>query len=209
MKDMELAQLILAKFCHDIAGSLGAIGGSIEYLEHDNEEMRKKATKLIHDGSSQAISRLKFFRCAYGFSDNSGESNLEEIEELASELLEAHKIILAFHKPTNHAPEVFICINTGRLLLCMIFIGSMALLHGGTIDVLIEKQSNTKKITIKASGQRIKIDEERYNVLCGEADATKPSVRNVHYYYTMRLLKQLMLNLTINRIEGGVEYIVE
>ncbi|GEM_PF-2321789 len=209
MKDMELAQLLLAKFCHDIAGSLGAIWSSTEYLEYDNQDTRKKAIKLINDGSHKAISSLKFFRSAYGFLDNAGEANLDEIQALSRDLLYDHKINLDFHRQINHTPEVFICINTGRLILCLTLIASMALLNGGSLNVLIEKQSDAKRIRIKAAGSRIKIDEKRYAILRSEVHEPELSEQNIHYYYTMRLLWRLGLKLKINIAADSVEYIVE
>ena len=207
---VELTQVLIAKFCHDLAGTMGAVGNAIEFLSMDNEQMRKKAVDLVSVSAQHAIANLRFFREAYGISKNRGEANLDDIRELCTVFLEcSSKITLDFQRKYCHQPEVFISLGIGKLVLCVVSVAATTLLHGGVIKVEVDKTSAGAKVIISGIGSGLKINEVHHNILRGKTKDTTLSTLNVHYYYTRMLLEELGAKLVINSHSDKIEYIVE
>ncbi|MES2215646.1 MAG: histidine phosphotransferase family protein [Pseudomonadota bacterium] len=209
MKSIALAQNLLAKLCHDLAGNLTALNGGAEFLEDSNQDTQRKARELIYLSVKQATSRLTFFRIAYGTQKHSGEANLKEVHDLSASLLADSKVSLDFHTHYFHQPEIFICSNTGKLILCMIYIAYGVLLYGGIVKVDIEKTSGGKRIVITASGKKVKNDIDRNSILCGEVEDVVLTPSNVHHYYTSLIIQEIGDKISINRQEEEIQYIIE
>lgn len=64
----ELSELILTKFCHDIAGVAGALMNGTELLSDslDDKDFLKQASQTLADSSRFLTYRLRFFRAAFG-----------------------------------------------------------------------------------------------------------------------------------------------
>lgn len=207
---MELTQVLIAKFCHDLAGTMGAVGNAVEFLGEENEQMRKRATDLVATSAQHAIANLRFFREAYGISKNNGEANLDEIRELCSIFLEcSNKINLDFQHKPGHQPEVFIGLGTGKLVLCVVSVAVTTLLRGGIVKVEIEKVSNGMRVIVSSIGSGLKINEVHHDILCGKVDHYSLSTLNVHYHYTRMLIEQLGAKLIIKTTADRVDYIIE
>ncbi len=202
MSDIELAQGVLAKLCHDLAGPMGAIWGSVEYLENSSENIRQKAVNLINSSANQAITRLKFFRYAYSAITHAEEHSLQQIVEFGSEFLENTGLSVKSHE------EVTIGTNTnseninGNLIACMIVVASDSLPKGGEIFI----QSTSKEIAITCSGSKLKLDGLKSEILLGKSVEEVFSVGNIHHYYTMRLIEQCNFNIDIEHSSNSVIY---
>lgn len=209
-ESMELTQVLIAKFCHDLAGTMGAVGNAVEFLEENNEQMRKRAIDLVNTSAQHAIANLRFFREAYGISKNNGEANLDEIRELCSIFLScSSKITLDFQRKHCHQPEVFIGLGTGKLVLCVVSVAATTLLRGGIVKVEIEKASSSARVIVSSLGSGLKINEVHHDILCGKVKESSLSTLNVHYHYTRMLIEQLNANLVIKSSEDKVEYIIQ
>ena len=63
---LELAGLLSARLCHDLAGPVGAAENGAELLSEGGAEGMEDARELISNCAGQAVRRLRFFRLAYG-----------------------------------------------------------------------------------------------------------------------------------------------
>lgn len=207
---LELTQVLIAKFCHDLAGTMGAVGNAVEFLIEDNELLRKRAAELVSISSQHAIANLRFFREAYGISKNSGEANFDDIRELCTIFLQCNnKITLEFQQKHSHKPEVFIGLGVGKLVLCIVSVAATTLLHGGVVKVDIEKIFSGARVIVSSSGFGLKVNKIHHDILSGKAPKSSLSTLNVHYYYTKMLIEQLGAKLSISSSEDKVEYIIE
>ena len=68
--DLELAQLLCTRLCHDLAGPIGAVAAGVELIGDDPAMADAETIGLIGDSSSAASRKLKFLRAAMGFSQN-------------------------------------------------------------------------------------------------------------------------------------------
>lgn len=205
--NVSLAQYLLSKLCHDLSGALGAVSNGIEFINSDNT--KDQAIALLQHGSKQAVTILEFFRKAYGAYTAQGEANLEEIERLCTKFASMHKLTLDFYSEYTHRPDIFICRNTGRLILCLVAIAIESLIYGGVVTVKFLKTDIGKKIVVIASHNKLKHNHEKNRILCNKLDHANLNHSNVHYHYTAIVAKQLGAVISINEADGIVEYVVE
>lgn len=66
--ELDLASLMCARLCHDLAGPVGAVNNGAELLAEGGAESMDDAHELISTCAGQAVRRLRFFRLAYGSS---------------------------------------------------------------------------------------------------------------------------------------------
>jgi len=69
--DLELAQLLCTRLCHDLAGPIGAVAAGVELIGDDPAMADAETIGLIGDSSNAASRKLKFLRAALGFTQNS------------------------------------------------------------------------------------------------------------------------------------------
>ncbi len=65
-KDLDLAQLLCTRLCHDLAGPVGAVAAGVELIGGDPTQADEETLGLIGDSSAAASRKLKFLRAALG-----------------------------------------------------------------------------------------------------------------------------------------------
>jgi histidine phosphotransferase ChpT len=65
-KDLELAQLLCTRLCHDLAGPVGAVAAGVELIGGDPTQVDAETLGLIGNSSAAAAMKLKFMRAALG-----------------------------------------------------------------------------------------------------------------------------------------------
>jgi histidine phosphotransferase ChpT len=70
--DLELAQLLCTRLCHDLAGPIGAVAAGVELIGDDPAMADAETIGLIGDSSSAASRKLRFLRAALGLAQNTG-----------------------------------------------------------------------------------------------------------------------------------------
>jgi histidine phosphotransferase ChpT len=65
-KDLELAQLLCTRLCHDLAGPVGAVAAGVELIGGDPTQVDTETLGLIGSSSAAASLKLKFMRAALG-----------------------------------------------------------------------------------------------------------------------------------------------
>lgn len=200
LKDIELSEFLCAKFCHDLAGPIGAINNGIDFFESDNEQMKEKAYELVRMSAKQAVNRLTFFRQAYGNIVVDNEIHLMELKFLILKFMEDSKLQLDFLDSTSDNNEA-IKGNLGKLLINIVIIATHVIMANGLISIKIEHLKDQLKILVSAEGQSHKLEPELLKILAWDLDDIDISSRNIQHYYTALLLKQL--NASIDITEKG------
>lgn len=124
---LRLAEILCARLCHDIAGPLSALTGSLELAGEADSELAEEATEMARATGRTLISRLKLLRAAWA-----GEGtalDLSSLTELAAGL-PGRRLALdvsALSPDTVFDPEV------GRVVLNLVLLAAEALPAGGTI----------------------------------------------------------------------------
>lgn len=211
IEDLELAQVLIAKFSHDLSGSMGAINNSLDFMLNANSEtISSKAKSLLVTSSAKSINCLKFFRDAYAKHDEESETNFDEISDLSKTWLKDYSISfdLNLRYDDENIPQTQLSARIGSLVLCMISIAKDSFIcHDKKIAVEVLARGREHSIRVEAIGSNIKVDEESSQILLDTKNIKlRPS--NAHRYYTANLIKILQLKLAVKVTQTSAEYIL-
>jgi histidine phosphotransferase ChpT len=209
LNDIELAQYLNAKFCHELAGTIGAVDNGVEFLEEAEGEMKQKAVDLIKVSAKQSINRLLFYRNAYGIAKNIGEADLDDIEKLVHGFTESTKVSVNLDKNRIRNNNIYISTETKRLLLCLIVLGFSNLIRGGEIKIYGWLEGNSQSICVEACDSNYKYDEEKEEILLGLSQNYELSTNNVHYAYSHKLSKKVEAELSVQHNQDSILYTIK
>ncbi len=196
INEFKLSELLNARFCHDLAGPIGAISNGVEFLTNENEDIKKKAFHILELGSKQALLRLQFYRNIYGYNKPDTDASLDQTKEVITNYLESNKI--PFHWEFENQEVVNdISALQAKIIANIINIASLAVIKKGKIDCIIAKKDNNYIVKIKASGELIKFDQDNHYILTKGAKEEELTTKNIHLYYSSRLIKTSNVKLNI------------
>ncbi len=186
--DMQVAELLASRLCHDLVGPIGAVNNGMELMEDEDLGMSDDALQLSANSARQAANILQFFRMAYGMAGARIGSDLGDLEQLAAGYLASSKTALdwATGQPPAAAPE-----GLGKLLLNLIVLGEECLPRGGTLGVALLDGAAGLEVSVTARGTGARLRDENQPALAEDVVIEELTPRNVHGYFT-RLLAQRM-----------------
>ncbi len=192
LEDLRMAELLCARLCHDLTGPIGAVNNGAEFLSEEGFNMQNQAVELIVSSAFSAVSRLQFYRLAYGAVKEGGEADLSDKQKLASDFFVGSKVTLDW--PDNHtdAAGVSISLKMVRLIFNFLILASAALVRGGAISVRIgQEESGNKWVSVGAHGAGLKWDASWTNMLAGEFSSATLDPKNVQVGLTKRFADDL------------------
>jgi histidine phosphotransferase ChpT len=186
--DMQVAELLASRLCHDLVGPIGAVNNGMELLEDEDLGMSEDAIQLSASSARQAANLLQFYRLAYGMAGGRIGADFGALQELAAGFLASSKATLDWtaEQPVGDAPE-----GLGKLLLNLIVLGEECLPRGGTLGVTLSSAAAGLEVAVTANGTGARLREESQPVLADDVVIDELTPRNVHGYFT-RLLAQRM-----------------
>lgn len=198
--DLQVAELLASRLCHDLVGPIGAVNNGMELLADEAFDMAQEAVQLTGKSAEQAATALQFFRLAYGMAGNRQGSDLAPLRDLASRYLEHTKAELDW--PAEPAPDGTpeAC---GKLLLNLIELAGSALPRGGTIGVSLSRGASGIDAEVKAVGADARLRDEDQAALADEVDMEELTPRNVHGYFTRLLARRLGGDLRVEAAGPG------
>ena len=146
---LELAGLLSARLCHDLAGPVGAANNGAELLSEGGAEGMEAARELISNCAGQAVRRLRFFRLAYG--SHHGSMDWSGAMQTGAAMLADSKIEFAWQGAYDGAEDQEIA-GAGKLALNMMLLAANALPRGGRLDFAAAGEACGPRITIRGSG---------------------------------------------------------
>ncbi|NBX03896.1 MAG: hypothetical protein EBR02_07565 [Alphaproteobacteria bacterium] len=194
IEDLRMAELLCARLCHDLTGPIGAVNNGAEFLSEEGFNMQNQAVELIVSSAFSAVSRLQFYRLAYGAVKEGGEADLSDKQKLAADYFAGSKVTLDW--PDNHtdAAGVSISLKMVRLIYNFLIIASAALVRGGTISVRIgqeEGEQGRKWVSVGAQGAGLKWDASWSKMLAGDFVSADLDPKNVQVGLTTRFASDL------------------
>ena len=192
-----MAELLCTRLCHDLTGPIGAVHNGAEFLSEEGFNLQNQAVELIISSAFSAVTRLQFYRMAYGKVKDHGEANLADKQKLAADFFLGSKITLDWPDTHTEASGVSISIKMSRLIFNLLVVASAALIRGGTISVRIEQnESRARHVSVKAKGPGLKWDVETDKILKGQVQDIELDPKNVQYFYTRCLCDDLKSGIT-------------
>lgn len=184
--ELEMAQLLASKICHDLISPVAAVNNGLELLQEDDcdIDMQKQALGLIQDSAISASLKLQILRGCFGAGQTIPEkATSAELHALLKEFLEKNKITLSCDIAENRSLSRDEC----RLIMNVILLSCDILIRGGDIALKIS-EDNTLSITL--SGQKIIFPDEKKDFLTKEL--SKPDQPRLVGLYFIRLLMEML-----------------
>lgn len=198
MNTTKLLELMSARMFHDLAGPIGAVSNSLEFLEENNPVIRERAMELIQSSSNESILRLKFFRQAYG-TINDKEFDFHALFNLISEFVVNTKVKLEWN-----IEDSLVNSYIAKVLMNLVIISLNAMIQGGVLS--FEQQE--KKIIMKLDGDRIILTQDSKNLLKGEISNISLSSANIQLYYTFLMLQEAKAEFEIEQSSDQLKFII-
>ncbi|MDE3016217.1 MAG: hypothetical protein KGI29_04765 [Pseudomonadota bacterium] len=200
--ELRMAELLCTRLCHDLTGPIGAVNNGAEFLSEEGFNLQGQAVELITSSAFSAVTRLQFYRAAYGKMKDHGEANLSEKQKLAADFFSDTKVKLDWPDSHTEAAGVSISLKMTRLMYNLMIIAAGALIRGGSVGVRIgHAEGGKKKITVIAEGPGLKWDAEMDKILAGGLTAADLNPKNVQMYLTKRFVDEIDATLTC-RMDG-------
>ncbi len=197
---VDLAELLCARLCHDLAGAIGAVGTGAELLADDGMDAASSAEALALLASSAAVAgnRLRFLRLALG----SGGSSVvtAQLRELALGFVgggAGGSLTLRLDWP--EAGDESWPADAAKLLLNLVLLAQDCLPRGGDIAVRTRPAAGVLASVI-AAGNGAAAGDAVAGLSAGGSAGLGP--RSAQGYYSARLAARLGLAVQCSN-EGG------
>jgi histidine phosphotransferase ChpT len=182
--ELRVLHLLCARLCHDLVGPVGAISNGIELVQEFGADMEKDAFDLIAGSAKRVAGELQFFRVAYGLAAGMA-TTVADARALAGTYIDGGRVKLDWPaRPDDKT--VVIGDNPVKLTLNMVLLGIESLVRGGTLRIAAEL-APSPQITVLATGDGVRLDDETRKALDGAAKISELTPRSVQGYFTARL----------------------
>lgn len=195
--ELRMAELLCTRLCHDLTGPIGAVNNGAEFLSEEGFDMQSQAVELIVSSAFSAVTRLQFYRFAYGKVKDHGEANLADKQKLAMDFFADGKITLDWPDSHTDSAGVSISLKMSRLIYNLLIIASGTLIRGGSISVRIGQDGQGhKQVSVIAKGPGLKWEPEMDQIFSGKFNTDELSPKNVQVYLTKCYCDDLKSALT-------------
>lgn len=195
--ETKLAEMLCTRLCHDLTGPIGAVNNGAEFLEDEGFDMENEAVQLILSSAHEAVSRLQFYRQAYGRVNDSGEACLADKKKLVTDFFRSSKVKLDWPDSHTDASGISISQKTGRLILNLLVIAGGSLIRGGTVSVRLSATDDFKQVHITAAGDTIRMDPDMRTILKGDGVESMLSPKSAQPFLTVKLANEVGASMAI------------
>jgi histidine phosphotransferase ChpT len=162
---VEFASLLCSRLCHDLLSPVGALNNGIELLADETDpQMRQQCLDLLSDSARTTANKLKFFRLAFGAAGGFDDQVDAREAQIAIEgLFSTNKRIelgWMVAEPTLSKAAI-------KVLLNLVMIAGDTLVRGGRLDVGAEVHLGRTEIAVRATGDRLILDDTIRATLSG------------------------------------------
>jgi histidine phosphotransferase ChpT len=182
----DLAAALAARLCHDLISPASAVVSGLDLLEDpDSQDLREEAMGLIAMSGRKLAAVLSFCRVAFGASAAADTFDTRELRKLTEGVFAHQKYDLDWQVGLEGLNK-----PAARALLNLAEIGGGCLLRGGTVQLGAEQNGAGVLLTVKASGERLRLREEVAEGLDGKALGEGLAGRWVQAYYLSRIVDE-------------------
>ncbi len=202
---IHVLELLASKICHDLISPVGAVSNGVEILEELGADAGDDVTNLISFSATQASSKLKTMRMAYGLGGSDDSIKMEDVHQLFADYIAGEKRL-----SQDWDPYADLGVEPQRALAKMVLCGLLlvveALPKGGVLSVTAGDQAGD--ILVKGTGENAGFRDGFKEAIDQSADVEDLSPKLVHGYVTGLLAKHYDYGLRIEEAEDSVHLIV-
>ena len=149
-EEIKLAELLCTRLCHELAGIVGALQGSVEMLQEGDNS--KENVELLSDATTEIFNRLRLYRTVFGKENDEGLALAE-----TRELIEKSGRNIHFDWPDQAWPG-WQDQKRGRIVSLCFLVAYSILSQGGSIallsDFTLDFKGKTRKLSDNSSDPR-------------------------------------------------------
>ncbi len=173
--DLDIAQLLCSRLCHDLVGPAGAVNAGVELLEETpGVNVDAEAVGLLGRGARQVKAMLALYRIAFGFGGMVEDGDIDrQIRDIAGAYVANGKVKLDWPLSDPQAPRLDA--GAGKLLLNMMLLGHGALIRGGTLGVrIVDLGDDGCGLAVIATGDRARLRDDLRSAVTAPVAAVAP-----------------------------------
>ena len=201
--ELDLASLLCARLCHDLAGPVGAVNNGAELLNEGGADSMDDARELISSCAGQAVRRLRFFRLTYG--SNYGSMDWSGAMQTSAAMLADSKITYSWdgYYEGAEGPEVA---AAGKLALNMVLLAANFMPRGGALDFRASGDVGRPDITLSGQGSLVILDETALETLASGCRRDTAVVKDLNARFVQPYLTGILaadFGLAVNAATTG------
>lgn len=200
----KFAEMLCTRFCHDIIGPVGAVSNGAEFLREEMPELNSQAMDLIEKSSREAISRVQFYRQAYGAGLKHSSASLTEAKTTAENFFHGGKITLDWADKYTDMSGIDINYTQKKIILNILLICSASLIRGGKVIFSIDESG----IKITAEGASVKLDPDVENCLKTNCEEGLTDPKLIQAKYTVVLADEADSRITFVKTAESLAFTV-
>lgn len=211
--DLELAQLLCTRLCHDLAGPIGAVAAGVELIGDDPAMADAETIGLIGDSSSAASRKLKFLRAALGAAQGAAQgAGGSDLKGLVEDYIAATggRCDIAWPSPAalDQAARVFGPAWPQALLnLCLFALEAQPGCR--SLQVTLETSLLlTATLTARAGGGRVPAARDDLRAAAAAADGAGLTAKTVQAYLAGRMVRAVGGTLALSPVPDGISIAV-
>ncbi len=167
--DVNLAELIGSRICHDLISPIGAITNGLELLEMVGA-VQGPEMELISGSVGSAGARIRFFRVAFGAASDQPLGGTEVIE-LLRDLEKASRVRITWNL-TEPVPR-----NQVKLAFLAVMCCESAMPFGGEVEI----ETRGDAWTVTGTADKLKLDPDLWKGVSTGCFASKVSPAHVQF----------------------------
>lgn len=199
--DIRVIGLLSSHLCHELVNPLGAVNNGIELLLDVGDDMRDEAMALIESSAQRTAKRLQFYRMAYGMAGVTAVEDLVTVRDLTNDLLGEGRLSLEW-PDADRNPRL--AAGYGRLLMNLVAAAAECLPRGGVLVSGISEANGSTLLYVEAKGEPARIEDSTRSIYFEEVPVESLTPRNVHAYYTAKLIAGMGAELRVMDEAEGV-----
>lgn len=210
MTDMQLAELMAARLCHDLVGPIGAVANGVELLGDGSAGPDAEVTGLIASSARQATRRLQWFRVAFGSASGLPSAAMfGETRRLALGLFEDSRVALNWAEP-DAATEAIASREAAKFALNLSLVALECLPRGGSVEVRIAPDRNAVKVSVAAIGTAARLPDDMQAALRDDVPIGDLTPKSVPAYLAARIAVQAGSRVDVRvPAEDRVEFVAD
>lgn len=195
--DFTVLELLCSRICHDLISPVTAINNGMELLDDDPGEMLNDIRDLLMNSASEGAGKLQYFRLAYGMGGSpDGEIGIGTMADLGARLDKHSKSTIRW--PADR--ECMLPRLVAKATMNMVLMAMEALPRGGEIVV----EAAPAEVTVTATGQGARIEENNLAVLSGEVGLDSLTPRNIQSYFTREVVAAAGGEMAVDAAVDGI-----
>jgi histidine phosphotransferase ChpT len=208
--ELQLAQLLCTRLCHDLAGPVGAISAGVELMGTDPELIDDETMSLLSGSAEAAGRKLKFLRVAFGWSGGRA-INFAELESILEDYLIATSAMSGVPR-LDWPQQGSLALLSDKLsddgvqvLSNIALLGLECVPSCQSLSISVESNSNGLEVVANnrtVEGRTSKLREDTAAAI-GNPDDVAMNVQNIQAHLTRRLVSLSGGKISINGDTAG------